>query len=116
MTTYRIKRVYEAPESTDGARVLVDRMWPRGVAKADAELDQWAKTIAPSPELRRWFGHDPEKFAEFRNKYRHELAHREENREAVANLPQEDTVTLVYAAKDEEHNHAVVLRDFLSSR
>lgn len=116
MTTYRIKRVYDAPESSDGTRVLVDRMWPRGVAKSDAELDDWAKDVAPSPDLRGWFGHDPEKFDEFRDKYRRELEEREENREAVKNLPKDKVVTLLYAAKDEEHNHAVVLRDFLASR
>jgi uncharacterized protein YeaO (DUF488 family) len=108
-----IKRVYEHPESGDGYRVLVDRLWPRGVAKANAAVDLWLREIGPSDELRKWFGHVPERFAEFATKYRAELddnAAVKELREVIAS---HDTVTLVYSAKDEEHNQAVVLADYL---
>ncbi len=113
----RIKRIYEAPSSGDGFRVLVDRLWPRGVSKEEARLDEWLKEIAPSSELRRWFDHDPEKFDEFRKRYEAELAEKEEAVELLESAAEEDgTLTLLYAAKDETHNHAVVLRDFLRRR
>ena len=109
-----IKRVYEKPAPSDGARILVDRLWPRGVSKERAKLDLWLKDIAPSTELRKWFGHDPEKWVEFQKKYKIELA---ENKESVAGLQkivkQNKTVTLLYAAKDEEHNEAVVIKHFM---
>ena len=111
--TVNIKRVYEHPESGDGYRVLVDRLWPRGVAKEAAGVDLWLKEVGPSNELRTWFGHDPEKFEEFATRYRAELdenAAAKELREVVSSHP---TVTLVYSAKDEEHNQAVVLADYL---
>jgi len=111
--TVNIKRVYEHPESGDGYRVLVDRLWPRGVAKEAAAVDLWLKEVGPSNELRTWFGHDPEKFEEFAKKYRAELddsAAAKELREVVS---AHSTVTLVYSAKDEEHNQAVVLADYL---
>lgn len=111
MTTYRIRRIYEEPTDRDGARVLVDRVWPRGISKAAARLDQWAKELAPSTELRQWFGHDPEKFEEFARKYREELGDRA-HQEALAELPDSDAITFLYAAKDEEHNQAVVLREY----
>ena len=107
-----MKRAYEAPADTDGKRVLVDRMWPRGVKKEAARIDWWAKELAPSTELRRWFGHDPERFDGFARRYAEELR----GSEALAELRRlvaEETVTLVYAAKDEEHNNARVLRDLL---
>ena len=113
----QLKRVYEAPEESDGYRILTDRLWPRGISKEKAALGKWAKDMAPSPELRKWFGHDPEKYEEFRKKYRKEL---EENpaREDVLNLVKdkikEGRGTLVFGAKDKEHNQAVVLRDFLA--
>jgi len=109
----RIKRAYDPPEPTDGFRVLIDRLWPRGIRKEDARLDLWAKDIAPSPALRQWYQRDPAKFAEMRNRYRREL---EQNRPAVDALlaaVQGDTLTLVYASRDTEHNHANVLREFL---
>lgn len=109
----RIKRVYEPPDKGDGKRILVDRLWPRGMAKAKAGVDLWFKEIAPSAALRKWFGHDPGKWAEFKKRYRAEL---EENDEQAALLKEEikkGTVTLLYGARDEEHNDAVVLLDFL---
>lgn len=114
--TIRIKRVYEAPAPADGLRVLVDRLWPRGVAKEAARIDHWLKEVAPSDELRRWFGHDPERWEGFRERYVEEL---DRNVEAVALLREwarGGTLTLVYGARDEEHNQAVALRDFLVSR
>ena len=109
----KIKRVYEPSEKSDGIRVLVDRLWPRGLTKAKAGVDIWLKELAPSAELRKWFGHDPDKWTEFKKRYRVELA---ENDEQLARLREEikkGTVTLLYGAKDEEHNDAVVLIEFL---
>lgn len=109
----RIKRVYEPREKADGTRVLVDRLWPRGLTKAKAGVDLWMKEIAPSAELRKWFGHDPERWAEFRMLYRAEL---KKNGEQVALLKREieqGAVTLVYGARDEVHNGAVVLSEYL---
>lgn len=110
----RIKRVYEQPADDDGYRVLVDRLWPRGVKKTYAQLDEWNKDVAPSTALRTWWNHDPERFEEFAAKYRHEL----ETGEALPNfieglrqLGDEATVTLLYGAKNPEINHAKVLRD-----
>ena len=105
----KIKRVYEKPEKEDGFRILVDRLWPRGFTKEKAAIDLWLKEIAPGTELRKWFNHDPEKWIEFKKRYLHELR---ENKEPVSILKEhmkEGIVTLVYAAKDEEHNDAVVL-------
>jgi len=113
MSTYKIKRIYEGPGEGDGYRVLVDRLWPRGVSKERAALDEWNKDIAPSAELRTWFGHDPEKFKEFSARYREEL----ENNPAVLAFKKEaekhGTVTLLYAAHDPKLNHAVILYHFL---
>jgi len=111
---YVVKRVYEPAADGDGFRVLVDRLWPRGVSKEKAALDLWGKEIAPSDGLRKWFGHDPEKWAEFRRRY---LAELRRNTDAVAafkeQMPRAGTVTLLFGARDTEHNEAVVLRDFL---
>ncbi len=112
----RVKRAYDAPADADGRRVLVDRLWPRGLSRDAAHLDHWAKAVAPSDALRRWFGHDPAKWAEFRRRYREELRR---NADAVEALRQEiggAPATLVYAAHDEARNNALVLRDFLLSR
>jgi uncharacterized protein YeaO (DUF488 family) len=109
----RIKRAYEPAEQTDGYRVLVDRLWPRGVSKRDARLDEWARELAPSPELRPWFGHDPARFGEFRRRYRQELTRREEELHALRGRAREGTLTLVYAARDREHNGAVVVAELL---
>ncbi len=110
----RIKRVYEKPDKDDGIRILVDRLWPRGLTKEKAGIDLWLKDIAPSAELRKWFGHDPEKWDEFRKRYRNEL---EEDQDQVALLKDQirkGMVTLVFGAKDEEHNQAVVLKELFS--
>lgn len=110
----KIKRVYEEPDDEDGMRILVERLWPRGLSKERAKVDLWLKDIAPSPELRKWFAHDPEKWDEFQARYRKELA---ANKEPVALLREKskkNTVTLVYAAHDEEHNSALVLKQFLA--
>jgi uncharacterized protein YeaO (DUF488 family) len=109
----RLKRVYEAPATGDGLRVLVDRLWPRGLSKQEADVDLWLKEIAPSTELRRWFGHDPSKWVEFRRRYRAEL---DGKAEEIATLRQRGgggMVTLLYGARDEAHNQAVVLKEFL---
>jgi len=112
----RVKRIYDAPERTDGARVLVDRLWPRGARKEEARLTLWLKDIAPSDDLRRWFGHDPARFAEFSRRYRAELA---ANKDAVGRLEElvkVGPVSLLYAAHDAEHNNARVLADYLKAR
>jgi len=108
-----IKRIYEEPAEDDGYRVLVDRLWPRGVSKEDAQLDDWMKEITPSPELRKWFDHDPDKFEEFKKRYEHELASKDEPVEKLLDIAGYQKVTLLYAAKDETHNHAIALKEFL---
>ncbi|ACM19625.1 protein of unknown function DUF488 [Geotalea daltonii FRC-32] len=111
----RIKRIYDPPEATDGRRLLVDRLWPRGLAKEKAQVDDWLKELAPSSELRTWFGHDPAKWEEFRRRYEEEL---QGQREQLAKLHAESekrTVTLLYAAKDEEHNNAAVLKELVGN-
>jgi uncharacterized protein YeaO (DUF488 family) len=109
----RIKRVYEPPLPTDGTRVLVDRLWPRGVRKNDAAIQRWMKDVAPSAELRRWFGHDPARWQEFRRRYRSELHGKAELLAELRAMARERPLTLVYSAHDEQHNQAVVLRDVL---
>jgi uncharacterized protein YeaO (DUF488 family) len=109
----KIKRVYESPAKDDGTRILIDRLWPRGLTKEKAAIDLWLKDIAPSTELRKWFGHDPKKWNAFQKRYRQEL---EENKETVALLKSQlkkGPVSLVYGAKDELHNDAVVLKEWL---
>ncbi|HET9431980.1 MAG TPA: DUF488 domain-containing protein [Chitinophagaceae bacterium] len=111
----RIKRVYEKPDKKDGIRILVDRLWPRGLTKEKAGVDLWLKEIAPSPELRKWFGHDPDKWKEFQKRYRQELKN---NKQPVAVLKEQakkGVVTLIYGAKDEEHNGAIVLKEWLDN-
>jgi uncharacterized protein YeaO (DUF488 family) len=113
----RTKRAYEDPAPGDGRRVLVDRLWPRGVSKDEAALDDWFKELAPSDELREWFGHDADKWGKFRQRYRAELQ-AEEKQELLRDLAasaRQGGVTLVYGARDEEHNNAAALRDFLQS-
>jgi uncharacterized protein YeaO (DUF488 family) len=109
----RLKRAYDPAEPDDGYRVLVDRLWPRGVSKERARLDEWARELAPSVELRTWFGHDPERFAEFERRYRAELAAHGAKLDELRGRAREGTLTLVYAARDEEHNDAVVLAERL---
>jgi len=114
----RIKRAYEEPAPDDGYRVLVDRLWPRGLKRDGLRLDAWLKDLAPSPELRRWFGHDPTRWQEFRRRYEVELS-RPEARTLLDELAERarlGPVTLIYAARDEQHNGAVVLRDLLEER
>jgi len=106
-----IKRIYEPPDKGDGLRVLVDRLWPRGVSKEDAELDLWLKEVAPTPELRTWFEHQPERFEEFSDRYRAELETNPALDELLDAARGAKTVTLLYGARDPEFNHAVVLRD-----
>ena len=109
-----LKRAYDPPAASDGERVLVDRIWPRGVAKADAKIDLWLKDVAPSTTLRKWFGHDPARWPAFRERYRAELAHNAALATLAALVHAKGRVTLVYAARDTQHNNAVVLRDVLA--
>lgn len=109
----RLKRVYEEPSKEDGFRILVERLWPRGLTKERAAVDLWLKDIAPSPELRIWFGHDPTKWEEFCERYRAELERKQELINLLKQKSREGTITLVYAARDEKHNGAVVLKTFL---
>jgi uncharacterized protein YeaO (DUF488 family) len=109
----RLKRAYDPAEPGDGYRVLIDRLWPRGVSKERAGLDEWARELAPSTELRTWFGHDPERFAEFERRYRTELAAHSGKLDELRRRARHGTLTLVYAARDEEHNDAVVLAEVL---
>lgn len=109
----QIKRIYEEPADEDGCRVLVDRLWPRGVSKEDAQLDEWMKEITPSTELRKWFDHDPGRFEEFKKRYESELAEKTEPVEKLLRMSEDQLVTLLYAAKDKTHNHAIVLKEFL---
>ena len=113
----KVKRVYEKPERDDGWRVLVDRLWPRGMKKETAHLDAWLKEVAPSDALRKWFGHDPEKWGEFQKKYRAELS---KQKELIAELKQMEkqkgTLTLLFGAKDQEHNQAVALAAVLKTK
>lgn len=112
------KRVYDKPAASDGARILVDRLWPRGLTKEAAKLNEWLKDIAPSPELRKWFNHEPARWEEFDKRYRKELARAaaEPHLEHVSALAQEGAVTLVYAAREERHNSASVLRAVTEER
>jgi uncharacterized protein YeaO (DUF488 family) len=110
----KLKRAYEQPDPGDGRRILVDRLWPRGVKKADAAIDFWLRDIAPSAELRRWFGHRPERWPEFRRRYLAELQERPELIEEIRKAARGRPVTLVYGARDEANNDAVVLKELLT--
>jgi uncharacterized protein YeaO (DUF488 family) len=112
----RLKRAYEPPAPDDGTRILVDRLWPRGVRKADAAVDLWLKDLAPSTALRQWFGHDPARWPEFRERYAEEVSHHPELLAQLRELAREDPITLVYSAHDEAHNDAVVLRGLVLGR
>ena len=109
----RLKRAYEPARATDGYRVLVDRLWPRGVSRDKARLDEWARELAPSADLRRWFGHDPARFAQFRRRYAKELTSQETKLRELRRRARAGTLTLVYGARDTEHNDAVVLAEIL---
>ena len=112
----RLKRAYLPAAATDGTRVLVDRLWPRGIGKSAAAIDLWIKDVAPSTALRKWFGHDPARWLEFRLRYAAELRGHRDGLAGLRALARRKTVTLVFAARDERHNDAVVLRDVLLSR
>ena len=117
MDEIRVKRAYDPPSPDDGLRVLVDRLWPRGLPRAEAKIDFWLKEIAPSAELRRWFGHDPAKWCEFRRRYQAELAAHVEPLEKLRDLVRgQQRITLLFAARDAEHNNAVALREVVESR
>jgi uncharacterized protein YeaO (DUF488 family) len=109
----QLKRVYEAPEPADGYRVLIDRLWPRGVSRESAALDEWDRELAPSTSLRRWFAHDPSRFEEFRRRYIEELLDQASRVAELRRRAREGTLTLVYSARDTEHNDAVVLAELL---
>ena len=112
----QLKRAYEEPSRRDGFRVLVERLWPRGVSKEEAHLDLWLKDVAPSTELRKWFGHDPAKWKEFQQRYRAELKDKKDALKLLKEKARAGTVTLVYGARDEEHNGALVLKKVLEAR
>ena len=112
----RVRRVYAAPTPDDGVRVLVDRVWPRGLSKDKARIDHWLKEVAPSTALRQWFGHDPARWTEFRRRYRAELEQNPASLDALRSLVRGRTATLLYGARDEEHNQAVALAEILQER
>lgn len=112
--TIKVKRIYDAAEKSDGFRVLVDRIWPRGLTKEKAKVDSWMKEVAPSTGLRKWFKHDPARWDEFRKRYRNELRNNEEFKNLKKEAAKHRIVTLLFGAKDEEHNNAAVLCDALS--
>ena len=110
----RLKRVYDPPAPGDGVRVLVDRLWPRGLTKKKAAVDHWMKEVAPSPQLRKWFGHDPDRWVEFKRRYKSELRQHKDLLAEIRKLNKQRSVTLLFGARDEEHNDAVVLREVLA--
>jgi uncharacterized protein YeaO (DUF488 family) len=112
----KLKRAYEPVSHADGTRVLIDRLWPRGVKKQDAAIEKWAKELSPSTELRKWFGHDPARWQEFRRRFAEEVRQHPQELEELRALARQGPITLIYAAHDEVHNDAVVLRDVLLSR
>ena len=112
----KLKRAYEPPAPDDGTRILIDRLWPRGVKKADAAIDEWMKDIAPSTGLRKWFGHDPARWQEFRRRYQSEIRQHPDEFDRLCTLAQHGRITLVFSAHDEALNDAVVLKDLLLGR
>ena len=113
MKSINIKRIYDDKSQDDGYRVFIDRLWPRGVKKEDAHFDEWLKDLAPSTELRKWFDHDPDRFDEFRKRYKKELQEHKEELDKMRNKAKAEKITLLYAAKDEEMNNAVVVKEIL---
>lgn len=111
----KIKRVYDPPSKDDGKRLLVDRLWPRGIKKDEAKIDEWLKDIAPSDELRKWFSHDPSRWQEFRAKYKEELKSKNEIIDKIRMDSNKGVVTLLFAARDVEHNNAIVLKEVIES-
>lgn len=112
----KIKRVYEPASDEDGKRILIDRLWPRGMKKEEAKIDEWLKEIAPSNELRKWFAHDPEKWQEFRKRYRQELKDKAEIIKRLRKEAQKETITFLFSAHDTEHNNAVALKEVIGQR
>jgi uncharacterized protein YeaO (DUF488 family) len=112
----RLKRAYEPPGAGDGIRALIDRLWPRGVSKAEAAIDHWLRELAPSTELRKWFGHDPARWDGFRRRYAAELMEHPERLDQLLQMIEQGSVTLVFGARDEDHNDAVVLKEVLARR
>lgn len=112
----RLKRMYAPPDPHDGCRILVDRLWPRGVSRRTAQIDLWLKAVAPSTSLRKWFGHDPAKWSDFRDRYFAELRANPDAVEQLTTLVHRGVVTLVYAARDTEYNHAAALKTYLENR
>jgi uncharacterized protein YeaO (DUF488 family) len=111
-----LKRAYDKPSAEDGARILVERLWPRGLTKARAALDLWVKDVGPSPELRKWFGHDPARWKQFKQRYWEELKDKTEDVDALRRKAREGRVTFIYAAHDEQHNGALALKEFIEQR
>jgi uncharacterized protein YeaO (DUF488 family) len=111
----QLKRAYQKPAKGDGERILVERLWPRGLSKDRASIDLWLKEVAPSKELRKWFGHDPDKWKEFQRRYKEELDGKEDLLKTLKSKAKKHTITFVYAARDEERNSALVLKDFIES-
>lgn len=116
VSTIRIKRAYEAPSKEDGKRYLVERLWPRGIKKENLLLEDWLKEVAPSPKLRTWFSHDPKKWEEFRRRYFQELDEHPEIWKVLLDAGKKGTVTLIYGSREEEHNSAAALRDYLKAK
>jgi len=112
----KIKRIYESASPNDGRRIYVDRLWPRGMKKEQVKMNEWLKDISPSDSLRKWFGHDPSKYAEFKRRYTKELKKHSEILERIKKEAKKETVTLLFSAKDVEHNNATVLKELLSGR
>ncbi|WP_431215826.1 DUF488 domain-containing protein [Puia sp. P3] len=115
-STIQVKRIYDPPAKSDGYRVLVDRLWPRGMKKEAADIDEWAKDLAPSTDLRKWFGHEPRLWSDFEKRYMDELKANDAVKTFAKAHGGENTITLLYAAKDEEHNHALVLKKYLATK
>ena len=109
----KVKRIYETASSDDGKRILVDRLWPRGIKKSEVKIDEWLKEIAPSDELRKWFAHDPSKWQAFKRKYAHEIEEKSDLIQQLRKESEREAVTLVYSAKDNEHNNAVALKEII---
>ena len=112
----KLKRAYDPPTADDGRRILIDRLWPRGISKQRAAIDHWMKDIAPSTELRKWFGHDPRKWREFKERYARELDQRPEALAQLLEMAKAGRITLVFGAKDTAHNNAVALKEYLERR
>lgn len=110
----KIKRIYEPTKEIDGYRILIDRLWPRGISKSEAKIDEWLKILSPSADLRKWFNHEPEKFQEFRKRYIEELNQQTTELKRIKSINKSKEVTLLYAAKDTEHNNAVVVLELLN--